>query len=555
MSDKDSPAPDPMDAWIALTRQFGRAQAAFADFLESRVKGDAFQIPDPGVVADVFATAWAGLLGNPEKWIEAQADLISQQSELWQMALRRLAGEAVAPVAEPAKGDKRFADPDWTNQAAFDVIKQAYLVNANWLKRTLSEVEGLNPDDRRKVDFYTRLAVDALAPTNFLLTNPKALKATIDSGGRNLLDGLKNFVGDLERGHGQLSISMTDYGAFELGGNVATTPGSVVFQNEMMQLIQYAPSTPTVQRRPLLIVPPWINKFYILDLRPKNSFIKWCVDQGLTVFVISWVNPGPELSHKRFEDYLLQGTFGGDGGHKAGHRGRQAEHRRLLHRRYADGLPAGLSGGEKDKRAVAATYFVALTDFREVGEIRVFIDERQLDLLDQHMAEKGFLEGRHMANVFNLMRDNDLIWSFVINNYLMGREPLPFDLLYWNSDSTRMPAMMHGFYLRQMYLDNKLVEKGGITLDGVKIDLRGIKVPTYMLSAQEDHIAPWTATYAATQIYGGSVKFVLAASGHIAGVVNPPSSDKYHYWLNPDLPPAPEDWLRDASPASRILVA
>ncbi|HXP98387.1 MAG TPA: class I poly(R)-hydroxyalkanoic acid synthase, partial [Telmatospirillum sp.] len=309
MTDKDRPTPDPMEAWISLTRQFGRAQAYFADFVERRAKGDSFQIPDPGVVNDTFATAWFDLLGNPQRLVEAQGDFVSRQVELWQMALRRFGGEDVEPLAAPSKGDKRFADDDWNNQAAFDVIKQAYLVNADWLQRTFSGAEGLTEDERRRLDFYTRLVVDALAPTNFLLTNPKALKATVETGGRNLLDGLKNFVDDLERGHGQLSISMTDYDAFELGRNVATTPGKVVFQNEMMQLVQYAPSTPSVQRRPLLIVPPWINKFYILDLRAKNSFIKWCVDQGLTVFVISWVNPGPELSHKRFDDYMLQGPL------------------------------------------------------------------------------------------------------------------------------------------------------------------------------------------------------------------------------------------------------
>ena len=547
MSDKDHPAPDPMETWISLTRQFGRAQAAFADHMERKTKGDAFQIPDPGVVSDTFTAAWLDLLGNPEKLAEAQKDFLTRQTELWQMALRRFAGETVEPVAEPPKGDKRFTDDAWTSQAAFDVIKQAYLVNSDWLQKTLSSGDGLTPDDHRKVDFYTRLVVDALAPTNFLLTNPKALKATVETGGRNLLDGLKNFVGDLERGHGQLAISMTDYDAFELGRNIATTPGKVVFQNEMMQLIQYAPSTPSVQRRPLLIVPPWINKFYILDLRAKNSFIKWCVDQGLTVFVISWVNPGPELSHQRFDDYMRQGPLAAldaikqaTGEDKVGIVG------------YCIGgtltaCTLAYMAAKRDKRIVAATYFVALTDFREVGEIRVFIDERQLELLEQHMAERGFLEGSHMANVFNLMRDNDLIWSFVVNNYLMGKEPMPFDLLYWNSDSTRMPAMMHSFYLRQMYLDNKLIEKGGISLDGVKIDLRRIKVPTYMLSTREDHIAPWDATYAATQIYRGPIRFVLAASGHIAGVVNPPSANKYHYWLNPELPAAPQDWLDGAT--------
>ena len=548
MSEKPLSPPDLMEAWIDLTRQFGKAQAAFADYLERNKTGDTFQIPDPEVVKDSFTAAWTNLLNNPDRLAKAQKDFLACQTELWKMAMSRLSGAEVTPVAEPAKGDKRFADEDWNNKAVFDVIKQAYLVNAAWLQRTLSDKEGLTPEENHKVDFYTRVMVDAMAPTNFLMTNPKALKASLESGGRSLLDGLKNFVSDMERGRGQLSIRMTDFDAFELGRNVGTTPGKVVYQNEMMQLIQYTPTTPTVQRQPLLIVPPWINKFYILDLRDSNSFIKWCVDQGLTVFVISWVNPGPELAHKGFEDYMLQGPLAAldvikqaTGEDKVGIVG------------YCLGgtltaCTLAYLTAKRDKRIIAATYLVTLTDFRKAGDIRVFIDDRQLELLDQHMAEQGYLEGRHMANVFNLMRDNDLIWSFVVNNYLMGKEPMPFDLLYWSNDSTRMPAMMHSFYLRQMYLENKLIEKGGgISLNGVKIDLRKIKVPTYMLSTREDHIAPWDATYAGTQIYAGPVKFVLAGSGHIAGVVNPPAANKYQYWLNPELPPTPEEWLDGAT--------
>lgn len=548
MSDKTNPAFNALESWIDLTRQFGRAQAAFADVLERKTTGDTFQIPDPEVVRDSFVNAWTNLLNNPDKLAEAQRDFFTNQTQLWQMAVRRLSGAEVEPVVQPIKGDKRFVDEDWNDQAVFDVIKQAYLVNAAWLQRTLSDAKGLSPEENHKVDFYTRVMVDAMSPTNFLMTNPKALRASLESGGRSLLDGLKNFVDDMERGRGQLSISMTDYDAFELGRNVATTEGKVVFQNEMMQLIQFSPTTPNVQRQPVLIVPPWINKFYILDLRSTNSFIKWSVDQGLTVFVISWVNPGPELAHKRFDDYMTDGPLAA------------LDAIKLATGEDKVGIVGYCLGGtltactlaymtsKRDKRIVAATYLVTLTDFRKAGDIRVFIDERQLELLDEHMAEQGFLEGRHMANVFNLMRDNDLIWSFVVNNYLMGKEPMPFDLLYWSNDSTRMPAMMHSFYLRQMYLENRLIEKtGGIELNGVKIDLRKIKVPTYMLSTREDHIAPWDATYAGTQIYGGPVKFVLAGSGHIAGVVNPPSANKYQYWLNPELPPTPEEWLEGAT--------
>ena len=549
MSDQEraDQTPDPMEAWITLTRQFGRAQAAFADLMERKTSGDTFQMPDPEVIRDSFTAAWLDLLNNPERMAQAQANFLDAQNKLWSMALRRLNGEAVEPVVQPPKGDKRFMDEEWSKHAPFDILKQAYLVNARWLQDTMGSVDGISDDDRRKVDFYTRVLVDAFSPTNFLFTNPKVLQATIDSGGRNLLDGFRNFVGDLERGRGNLSISMTDTEAFELGKNIATTPGKVIYQNEMMQLIQYDPTTPTVQQRPLLIVPPWINKFYVLDLRAKNSLIKWCVDQGLTVFVISWVNPGAELSHKRFDDYMLEGPLAALDAIKLA-----TGEDKVAIAGYCIGGTLTAStlaymAAKRDKRIVAATYFVTLTDFREVGDIRVFIDDRQLELLENHMAERGYLEGRHMANVFNLMRDNDLIWSFMVNNYLLGKEPAPFDLLYWNSDSTRMPAMMHSAYLRQMYLDNKLIEKGGVTLDGVKIDLRKIKVPTFMLSTREDHIAPWDATYAATQVYGGPVQFVLAGSGHIAGVVNPPASGKYQYWLNPDLPPSPQDWLAGAT--------
>ena len=546
MSAKNTPPPDLIELWTAMARGFGRMQAAIADHVERNARGNGFTIPDPGVVGDTFAEAWLRLLADPERLAAAQGDLLRRQSELWQMALKRLAGEPAEPVAQPTRGDKRFADEAWSKEAAFDVIKQAYLLTADWLQTTLHGVEGLTPHTRHKVDFFARLAVDALAPSNFLLTNPKALRTTIETGGRNLIDGLKNFVADLERGHGALSISMTDYDAFEIGGNVATSPGKVVFQNELMQLIQYSPATKTVFKRPLLIVPPWINKFYILDLRAQNSFVKWCTDQGLTVFMVSWVNPDASLSHKGFDDYMLEGPLAALDAIAAATGEKSVN---IIGYCIGGTLTAGTlayMAAKKDRRIASATYFVALTDFRDAGDLKVFIDEQQLALLDAHMAERGFLEGRHMANVFNLMRDNDLIWSFVVNNYLLGREPFPFDLLYWNSDSTRMPAMMHSFYLRKMYLENKLVEPGGIALAGVPIDLRRIRVPSFLVSTREDHIAPWKATYAATQIYRGPVRFVLAASGHIAGVVNPPGSAKYSYWTNPDLPPDPETWLAGA---------
>src|SRR6202162_1391041 len=356
------------------------------------------------------------------------------------------------------------------------------------------------------------------------MPSPERLRAPVDSRGENLVNGLKNLLDDLERGKGHLAISMTDMAAFKIGENVATTPGKVVYQNDLIQLLQYAPTTETVKRRPLLIIPPWINKFYILDLRPENSFIKWAVEQGHTVFVISWVNPDEHLARKTFEDYMREGPLAAlDAMNEAtGEREANVIGYCLGGTLLASTL--AYMAAKRDARVKSATYFVTMVDFAEAGELSVFIDEEQIRALEQRMEKKGYLEGSEMATTFNMLRANDLIWSFVVNNYLLGKDPFPFDLLYWNSDSTRMPAVMHSFYLRNMYQKNLLVKPGGLKIGGVPIDLRTITTPTYILSTREDHIAPWRSTYAATQIYAGPDKFVLSASGHIAGVVNPPGS-------------------------------
>jgi polyhydroxyalkanoate synthase len=372
------------------------------------------------------------------------------------------------------------------------------------------------------------------------------LRATIESRGENLLNGLENLLGDLERGKGHLAISMTDQTAFKLGDNVAATPGKIVYQNDLMQLIQYAPTTDTVKRRPLLIIPPWINKFYILDLRPGNSFIRWAVGRGHTVFVISWVNPDERLAAKSYEDYMREGPLAALDAMAAATG--EAEANVIGYCLGGTLLASTLAymAVKRDSRVKSATYFVTMVDFAEAGELSVFIDEEQLHALEQRMSKKGYLEARDMHTTFNMLRANDLIWSFVVNNYLLGKAPFPFDLLYWNSDSTRMPAAMHSFYLRNMYQQNLLVKPGGITLGGVPIDLRRVKTPAFMLSTREDHIAPWRSTYAATQIYAGPVKFVLSASGHIAGVVNPPGS-KYGHYENDKNPPTADEWLAGAT--------
>ena len=422
-------------------------------------------------ISKAFMEVAAKMLANPYRLAETQMNLWWNYMSLWQASTMKLLGGAAEPVATPGKGDKRFKHEDWEQHFLFDYIKQSYLITADWLHDAVGSVEGLDEGTKRKVNFFTRQYIDALAPSNFALTNPEVFRETIATGGQNLVKGLHNLLDDIERGNGQLKISMTDPKAFELGVNIATTPGKVVFQNELLQLIQYEPSTAKVAKRPLLVIPPWINKYYILDLREKNSLVKWAVDQGLTVFVISWVNPDARLAHKNFEDYLTEGMLPAlDAVEKATG---EKEVNALSYCLGGTLLAAMLAymAATKDRRIVSAAFMTSLVDFARSGELEVFIDEEQVASLERKMNERGFLEGSEMANTFNMLRSNDLIWSFVINNYLLGRDPFPFDLLHWNSDATRMPATMHSFYLRNMYMKNLLRVPGGITLAGVPIDL------------------------------------------------------------------------------------
>jgi polyhydroxyalkanoate synthase len=532
-----------------LSRQFAeiaeKSRQIVADFLARQGSADPALGSMAGIGAAFFEMT-SHLMADPSKLVQAQVSLWHDYMTLWQRTAQRFLGGAAEPLAEPAAGDRRFRDRAWSENALFDFIKQSYLLSARWLQAQVRGVEGIDERTLRKVDFYTRQFVDAMAPSNFVLTNPEVLRATLESRGENLVNGLRNLLDDLERGKGRLAISMTDLAAFRVGENIAVTPGKVVWQNDLMQLIQYEPTTETVHRRPLLIIPPWINKFYILDLRPDNSFIRWAVGQGHTVFVVSWVNPDARLAQKTFEDYMREGILDAlDAIEKA------------TGEREANVIGYCLGGtllaatlaymtAKRDRRIKSATFFVTMVDFAEAGELSVFIDEEQLSALEARMNEKGYLEGRDMASTFSMLRANDLIWSFVVNNYLLGKSPFPFDLLYWNADSTRMPAAMHSFYLRNMYQENLLVRPGGIALGGVPIDLTRIRTPSFLLSTREDHIAPWRSTYAGTQLYKGPVKFVLSASGHIAGVVNPPGS-KYGHWENDENPPTAEAWLAGAT--------
>jgi polyhydroxyalkanoate synthase len=538
--------PDPAMLSRNMADIASRSQRIVMEFLR-RQGDDGMPGLDPMNIGGAFLEMTARMMANPAKLVQAQLGFWQDYMLLWQNTARRLMGDTPDPVASPAAGDRRFKHDDWQENEVFDFIKQSYLLSARWIQTVVKDVEGLDDRSAQKVDFYTRQFVDAMAPSNFLMTNPEVLRRTVETGGENLVRGLNNLLADLERGKGNLQIRMTDFEAFKVGENIATTPGSVVFQNDLMQLVQFTPTTGTVLKRPLLITPPWINKYYILDLRAKNSFIRWAVSQGHTVFVISWVNPDETLAEKSFEDYMLEGPLAAlDAIEKA------TGEREINAVGYCIGgtltaCTLAYMAAKKDTRIRSASFLTTMVDFAEAGELSVFIDEEQIKAMEEKMEKRGFHEGHEMSVTFNMLRANDLIWSFVVNNYLLGQEPFPFDLLYWNSDSTRMPARMHSFYLRQMYQQNKLIEPGGITLAGVKIDLRRIAIPVYLLATREDHIAPWTSTYRATQVYQGPTRFVLAASGHIAGVVNPPEAGKYSHWVNTELPASPDAWFAGAT--------
>jgi polyhydroxyalkanoate synthase len=537
--------PDPQLLSRSMAGIAERSQRLVGDWLDRQ--GREAPNADPMNVGGAFLEMTARLMANPARLMHAQLGFWQDYMTLWQNTARRIMGVEAPPVIAADPKDKRFRDDAWQQNEIFDFIKQSYLLSARYVQDVVKQTDGMDPKTARKVDFYARQFVDAMSPSNFLLTNPEVLRKTAETGGENLLRGLNNLLADLERGRGKLSIKMTDTDSFRLGENIGVSPGKVVFQNALMQLIQYSPSTETVLKRPLLILPPWINKFYILDLRPKNSLVRYAVSQGHTVFMVSWVNPDEHLGDAGFETYMQEGVFAAlDAIRDATG---ETEVNAIGYCLGGTLLAATLAWMAKrgDTRIRSATFFVTMMDFAEAGELGVFIDEEQLKALEEKMREKGYLEGSDMASTFNMLRANDLIWSFVVNNYLMGNEPFPFDLLYWNSDATRMPARMHTYYLRNMYQQNLLAQPEALELAGEKLDLGRVTVPAYFLSTREDHIAPWRSTYRGTQLLGGPKRFVLAASGHIAGVVNPPEGGKYNHWVNEALPEAPQAWLDGAT--------
>nr|WP_281502824.1 class I poly(R)-hydroxyalkanoic acid synthase [Ancylobacter crimeensis] len=527
-----------------LVEEGGKAMAAYLRPREDgTVKDDiAEDIADVMKTLGHVAEYW---LLDPQRAVDAQSRLIGGYLSLWSSTLKRLGGADEPPVATPSPRDSRFQDPEWSANPFFDALKQTYLLTANWAEGLVKEAE-VDPHTKQKADFYVRQIAGAVSPSNFVLTNPELLRTTLQSNGENLVRGMKMLAEDIEAGGGELKIRQTDSSKFKVGGNLALTPGKVIFQNELMQLIQYSPATETVLRVPLVIVPPWINKFYILDLNPEKSFIRWAVEQGLTVFVVSWVNPDPSLRDKGFEDYMKDGVLTAIDIAKsaAGTEDVNAVGYCVGGTMLAITL-AWLAAAKKDVGIRSATFLTTQVDFTQAGELKVFIDEDQIQNLERKMLESGVMEGRTMANAFNMLRANDLIWPYVVNNYLKGQAPFPFDMLYWNSDSTRLPAANHSFYLRNCYLDNRLA-KGELELAGYRLDLSKINLPTYSLATREDHIAPAASVYLGMQLFGTAARFVLAGSGHIAGVVNPPSRAKYQYWTGKAPAGKIEDWIAGA---------
>jgi polyhydroxyalkanoate synthase subunit PhaC len=539
---------DPEAFAMNFAKAMENSGKALAAYLKPRESGEVVDKP-PNEFAEMVKTLTAVAeywLSDNERSSDLQTRIAKGYLDLWGSATRRLAGEEAPPAISPAPRDKRFADPEWKSNQFFDFVMQLYLLTTQWAHDLVRNAEGLDAHTRKKAEFYVSQITNALSPSNFVLTNPEVLRETITSSGGNLVRGMQMLAEDIEAGKGSLKIRQSDPTNLAVGVNMATTPGKVIYQNDLMQLIQYQPATGSVLRTPLLIVPPWINKFYILDLRPEKSFIKWCVDQGITVFVISWVNPDKKLGAKTWEDYMKEGPLAAMDVIE-----RATGEMKVHTMGYCVGgtlLATTLAwlAEKRRQRVTSATFLAAQVDFTHAGDLLVFVDEGQISALERDMKESGVLEGNKMAMAFNMLRSNDLIWSYVVSNYLKGQPPSAFDLLHWNSDATRMPAANHSYYLRNCYLENRLTT-GSMVLDNTLLDLGKVKVPVYNLATREDHIAPADSVLHGSQFFGGPVKYVLAGSGHIAGVINPPASGKYQYWTNENVRDISlVDWMKAA---------
>jgi polyhydroxyalkanoate synthase len=504
--------------------------------------------PDPMGLQHGMTQYMQSLFRDPEKAIKAQMDLQQRYNDLAEYTYSRLNGKQAEPIIAGDNNDRRFKDPRWTTHPVFDYLRQSYLITNQWWQERLTDMEQVDPAVAKKMRFAMRQYLDAMSPSNFWMTNPEVLDETIKSKGENLLKGMENLIADLKANKGLPKISMVKEGLFEVGKNLAVTKGKVVHQNELLQVIQYEPTTKQVFKTPLVIISPWINKYYILDMQAENSFVKWAVDQGHTVFITSWANPTSAHKDITFEDYMVKGLA------TAIATAMEATGEKEVNViGYCIGgtllttLLAYWKAHDMESPVKSATFFTTLLDFEDSGDLTLFTDEAQISAMEENMAEKGYLDAWHMHTTFNMLRANDLIWSFVVNNYLLGREPFPFDLLYWNSDSTGIPAKAHSYYLRNMYLQNNLVKPGKLKIKDTAIDIREVDTPAYFISAIDDHIAPWKATYRGAKHLSGNVTFTLAGSGHIAGVVNHPSKNKYGYWVSSHLPNDPDDWLMETA--------
>jgi polyhydroxyalkanoate synthase len=486
--------------------------------------------------------AW---MKKPERAAGAQAELTSGLGAIWTQTLRRLSGEQVEPFIPVDPSDKRFSAPEWKDSPFFDFLRQSYSLASRWADEMVDRAEGLDPMTRSKAAFYTRLISSAISPANFVATNPELLRATWDARGANLVRGLEMLAEDLKAGGGTLKIRQTDQSKFELGVDMATTPGKVVLRNEVMELIQYAPATEEVFKRPLLIVPPWINKFYVLDLNREKSFVRWALGQGLTVFIISWVNPDSSLADLSFADYMRRGVLAALDAIEAA-----TGERHVSAAGYCVGgtlLASTLAymAATGDDRIQSATFFATQVDFTHAGDMQIFVDEEKLAALEEAMAKTGYLDGVKMANTFNVLRPNELVWNYIVNNYVKGETPSAFDLLAWNADSTRIPRANHSFYLRNCYLENNLA-RGKMVIDGVTLDLKKVTIPVYEIAAKEDHIAPARSVFLGAKLFGGPVDYVLGGAGHVAGIINPPEKHKYQYWLGGPVEGEFDDWCAAA---------
>ena len=529
---------------LRLMEEGGKVMTGFLE--RSGGNGGPFSLASEATEATKLFTEIAQhWLADPSKLAESQAALARDYLQLAGATAQRMIGTEVPPIVQPEPGDNRFNDPEWSRNPYFDFWKQAYLITTRWLDDVLERTDGLDERTRQRAEFTLKQLASALSPSNFPLTNPVVLRETLATSGNNLVQGMANLVHDMERSGDILNISQTDVQAFEVGRNVATAPGKVVFQNDIIQLIQYAPSTETVHATPLLIVPPWINKFYILDLGPQKSFIRYMVGKGFTVFMVSWVNPDERLKDKTFEDYMNEGLLAATHAVK-----RETGVEKINVIGYCVGgtlLGTTLAylAARGEEPFASATFFAAQVDFTKAGDLLLFIDDTQLKALEEMMAERGYLDGSRMATVFNMLRPKDLIWPYIVNNYMLGKKPFPFDLLFWNQDSTRMTPANHNFYLREFYHENKLA-RGQMTMGGVKLDLGKVKLPIYELASKEDHIAPAKSVFIGSKLFGGPVTYVMAGSGHIAGVINPPEKPKYQYWTNDKRVATLEAWFESA---------